>query len=85
MANVIVLQEGALNDNELYIADPGKCFGRRDYLFKVIYWTFANAWCNNKHVFYAKTLEAALKRYQRICGKLDEDTIDTVYCCGYNI
>jgi len=82
MAIACILRERPLNDDTIFMAEPGKCFRRRDYLVKVVYYRFANAWNDTKHVFYAQTLEAALKRYQRICGKLDDDTIDSVYCCA---
>ena len=67
-----ILEEGALNDNEMHIADEGKCF-KGGYKVCVEYYTYANAWCNNKHVFFAKSVKNAIKRYEREYGKLDED------------
>lgn len=62
-----VINEGALNDDTLQVADEGMVFvnGHVRGKFLVTYWTFANAWCNHKHQFIAKTLENALKRYKR--------------------
>lgn len=62
-----IINEGALNDDTLQIADEGMVFvnvhARGKFL--VTYWTFANEWCDAKHQFVAKTLENALKRYKR--------------------
>ena len=62
-----VINEGALNDDTLQVADEGMVFvnGHVRGKFLVTYWTFANTWCNAKHQFIAKTLENALKRYKR--------------------
>ena len=66
MAHTLVINEGTLNDDELLIAENGKCFnGHRKWIFCVNYWTFRNDWCNDKHVFFAETAEQALKRYKR--------------------
>ena len=78
----MVLFEGALNDDEIDVADTenGYSFKRNGkcYEFRVTYWTFANEWCNHKHQFIAKTIENALKRYQRICGKIEDDVLDSI-------
>lgn len=62
-----IINEGALNDDTLQIADEGMVFvnGHVRGKFLVTYWTFANEWCNHKHLFIAKTMENALKRYKR--------------------
>lgn len=79
----IVLREGALNDDTIEVARPGHHYqnGHATGKYLVTYWTFANEWCNHKHQFIAKTIENALKRYQREKGKLEEGTIDSVYAC----
>ena len=66
MAHTLVINEGVLNDDELLVAENGKCFGRnRRYKFAVRYWTYKNANSNEPHVFYATSLINALKRYKR--------------------
>ena len=63
----LVLQEGVLNDDTLYKAEQNWYFGKNPrFKFCVIYYTYANEWCNHKHFFFAKTIEAAIERYIRI-------------------
>lgn len=74
----ITLNELVLNDDTLHVAPEGYAFRKR-YPFMVVYWTFANSCSNRKHVFFAKTVENALKRYKRLT-KRDFDK-DMVYDC----
>ena len=62
-----VLHEDVLNDDEIFMSEDGYSFvnGHSRGKFLVVYWTFANEWCNNKHQFIAKTYENAMKRYKR--------------------
>lgn len=80
MATAFVLKEGALNDDTLEVCDNGFHYqnGHATGRVLVTYWTFANEWCNHKHQFIAKTIENAIKRYQRICGKLEDDVLDSI-------
>ena len=79
----IVLREGALNDDTIEVAQKGHHYinGHATGKYLVTYWTFANEWCNTPHYFIAKTIENALKRYQRIKGKIDEETREGIYAC----
>lgn len=81
MATTMILRENALTDDILRVADKGKCFGRRDYKVQVVYYTYANAWGDHEHFFHAKTVENALERYERIKGKIDEETREGIYAC----
>lgn len=83
MATEIILREGTLNDDTLTMADKGFHYqnGHACGKFLVTYWTFANEWSSRKNQFVAKTVENALKRYQKLCGRLDEETIYSVYGC----
>lgn len=74
----IILNELVLNDDTLHVAPEGYAYKKR-YPFMVVYWTFANPWSDHKHVFFAKTVENALKRYKRLT-KRDVDKY-TVYDC----
>lgn len=77
MAHTLVINEGVLNDDELLVAEKGKCFdGNRFYKFAVCYYTFANEWCNNPHFFFAKTAENALKRYKKETKRTIENEFD---------
>lgn len=80
MSAEFILREGALNDDTLEVCDSGFHYqnGHATGRVLVTYWTFANEWCNHKHQFIAKTIENALKRYQRICGKLEDDVLDSI-------
>lgn len=80
------LFEGALNDDELYAANDKlgyhfKSDNGKLYKFRVVYWTFANEWCNHMHVFHSNSLEAALNRYQRETHRLTDDVRDSVLYC----
>ena len=44
-----ILKEGVLNDDYLKLADEGKVF-KGGYIAILVYYTFANAWCNTEHV-----------------------------------
>ena len=81
MTTTMVLREDVLTDDILQVADNGKCFGRRDYKVQVVYYTYANEWSNHEHFFHARTVESALKRYERIKGKIDEETRENIYIC----
>lgn len=81
MAKTMILRENALTDDILRVADKGKCFGRRDYKVQVVYYTYANEWGDHKHFFHAKTVGNALERYERIKGKIDEETREGIYAC----
>lgn len=81
MATTFVLRAGALNDDTLSVCDNGFHYqnGHATGRVMVTYWTFANEWCNTPHHFIAKTVENALRRYQKECGKLDEEIMDGIY------
>lgn len=81
MATTMLLRENVLTDDILRVADKGKCFGRRDYKCQVVYYTYANEWSEHKHVSHARTVESAIKRYERIKGKLDEETLSDIDTC----
>lgn len=74
------LRVGVLNDDTISMADDGYKFVNRHASgkFLVTYWTYANAWCNTKHQFVSKSLENAIKRYEKIRGKLSEEEKDSV-------
>ena len=81
-----VLFEGALNDDELYVANDelGYHFvggNGKLYKIRVVYWTYANSWCNHRHEFHSNSLEAALKRYQKETHRLTDDVRDSVLYC----
>lgn len=44
-----ILEEGVLNDNELYIAEDGKVF-KGGFIAIVKEYVFQNAWCNREIV-----------------------------------
>lgn len=76
----ITLREGVLNDDIIIVADDGYVINKR-YKYAVHYWTFASAWCNHEHVFYAHKYENAIKRYERLCGKLPKERKDEIIDC----
>jgi hypothetical protein len=83
-ASTLVINEGALNDDELLVAVKGYHFGRnRKWVYAVRYWTYANSWCNHEHVFYAESVENALKRYEKETGReVDEDMYSSLIMCA---
>lgn len=77
----IILNELVLNDDTLHVATEGHAYKKR-YPFMVVYWTFASAWSDRKHVFYAKTVENALKRYKRLTKRnIDKDMVYDCLAC----
>ena len=63
----LVLEQGALNDDTLYKIEKGWHYGNNPRnKFCVVYWTYANEWCNHQHHFYAQSIEAAIERYIRM-------------------
>lgn len=55
---------------------------------KVVFYTYAHEWGDNENIFYATTVENALKRYQTKKGKLTEDEMDdieTIIACDDKI
>ena len=63
----LVLEQGALNDDTLYKIEKGWHYGNdKRNKFCVVYYTFANEWCNHEHHFYARTIGAAIERYIKI-------------------
>jgi hypothetical protein len=81
-----VLFEGALNDDELYVANDElgyhfKSGNGKLYKFRVVYWTYVNEWCNRMHEFHSNSLEAALNRYQKETHRLTDDVRDSVLYC----
>ena len=44
-----ILNEGALNDNELLLPDEGKVF-KGNFIAIVKEYTYANAWCNKESI-----------------------------------
>lgn len=87
---VINLKENPLTTDYMEICHEGRRFaghGRSTYV-KVVFYTYANAWGDHENVFYATTVENALKRYQTKKGKLTEDEmddIDIIIACDENI
>lgn len=83
-ASALVINEGVLNDDELLVAAEGCHFGRnRKWVYAVRYWTYASAWSNREHVFYAKTLDNALRRYMKETGReVSEETYDSLSICA---
>lgn len=80
----LVINEGALNDDELLVVGKGYHFGNnRNWVYCVRYWTYANEWCNHEHVFYAKTLDNAIKRYKRETKREVSDlTYESLLICA---
>jgi hypothetical protein len=58
--NIGIIKEGALNDDTLFIADENKVF-KGGYEAILEYYTFANAWGNNKHIKRFRTVKNAYK------------------------
>lgn len=83
-AHALVINEGALNDDELLVAVKGYHFGRnRKWVYAVRYWTYANEWCNHEHIFYAESVENALKRYEKETKReVDEDMYSSLIMCA---
>ena len=86
----IDLKENPLTTDYMEICHEGRRYaghGPSTYV-KVVFYTYANAWGDHENVFYATTVENALKRYQTKKGKLTEDEmddIDTIIACDENI
>lgn len=80
----LVINEGALNDDELLVAAKGQHFGNnRTWVYAVRYWTYANGWCNRDHIFYVKSLDNALRRYKRETGRgVTDETYDSLSVCA---
>ena len=73
MARKIVLNEGALNDNILHLADQGKAF-QYNCVAIVEYYTFASIWHNDVHYKRFKTLDAAAEFINKKgLFRIDED------------
>ena len=83
-ASALVINEGVLNDDELLVAAKGCHFGRnRKWVYAVRYWTYTNPWCNHEHVFYAESVENALRRYEKETGReVDEDMYASLIMCA---
>lgn len=83
-AMTLVINEGVLNDDELLVAAKGRHFGNnRTWVYAVRYWTYANEWCNHDHIFYAKSLDNAVKRYKKETGReVTEETYDSLSVCA---
>lgn len=77
-----VLFQGVLNDDTIEICDEGKCFNLPKHpTVRVTYWTYANEWSNRKHVFYACSVENAVKRYKRETKRVPEfEYLDLILC-----
>ena len=64
---IVTLYEGTLNDDELILAPQGYHFKRRGGgTVCCVYYTFQTTWTDEKHVFYAKSVEKALEKYNKI-------------------
>lgn len=79
-----VINEGALNDDELIVAAQGYHIGNnKRYIYMVRYWTYANSWGNREHTFCATSIENAIKRYVKETDRLvEEDTFETLKYCA---
>lgn len=58
---VLILQEGVLNDDTLYLADENKVF-KGGYTAIIEYFTFATTWSNNKHFKHFRSMQT-LRKY----------------------
>lgn len=56
-----ILSEGALNDNELYLADENKVF-KGNYIAIIKEYTFQNAWSNRETIKRFRS-EKELQKY----------------------
>jgi len=73
-----MLREGVLNDDMIFKASEGNKFGNnRSYKYVVEWFTFANAWCNHRHFFFAKTFKNAIERYKKLV-KLTNEELDYI-------
>ena len=83
-AMTLVINEGVLNDDELLVAAKGQHFGNnRTWVYAVRYWTYANSWSNREHVFYAKSVGNAIRRYMKATGReVTEETYDSLLMCA---
>lgn len=63
---ILTLYEGVLNDDTLTLLKDGWHYrGHNNAVVKIEYYTFRNAWENDKHTRFFKTLENALKWYKK--------------------
>ena len=56
----LILKNGVLNDDVVYIAENGKVF-KGNFVAIIEYYTFLNEWNNKKHYKSFKTLENLYK------------------------
>ena len=56
----LILKNGGLNDDVVYIAENGKVF-KGNFVAIIEYYTFLNEWNNKKHYKSFKTLENLYK------------------------
>lgn len=80
----LLINEGVLNDDVLLVAAKGCHFGNnRNWVYAVRYWTYASPWRNREHVFYAESVENALKRYMKETRReVDEDMYASLIMCA---
>jgi hypothetical protein len=62
-----VLNQNALTDDTITVLEDGKCYKLPKHpRVMVKYYTYANEWGDHEHVFFATTIENALKRYRAL-------------------
>ena len=68
---IITQRRNVLTDDYIEICDKGYRFTiPGGYRVRVIYNTPATEWSNEEHVFYAKSIKNALRRYYKLGRKV---------------
>lgn len=71
MENTIDIHENALTTDYVVRLADGYCYkGRNGARYKLVYYTYANEWGDKDHSIYGRTLDAVLKKYQSLTGRL---------------
>lgn len=67
-----IIYEGVLNDDMIEKTEDGS--------YTITYYTFRNAWANDKHEITSKDLESLLAEYDKETGRLNEIQGEQLNC-----
>lgn len=71
MTNEMTIHENALTEDSVVKCADGFYFKNHNGArYMLIYYTYANEWGDKANRIYGKTLDAVLKKYQKLTGRL---------------
>lgn len=76
----IRLYENPLTDDMMTVLNEGYAYkGHNRASVKIVWYSYANEWGDHEHELYARTIEGAIAKYQKVKGiKVDEDTLEDI-------